>query len=139
MAETAWSGTGGGVTSLYLPQPGYQRDLPIPLSGFRGNPDVAYNADPTPGFAVYTTTPFDGERGSFAVGGTSAGAPQWAALTALANELRTAGNLSTNNLFRRPQYTAAAGPAYTDNYRDITVGTNGTCSFVCQAGPGSTT
>ncbi|HWW85855.1 MAG TPA: S8 family serine peptidase, partial [Vicinamibacterales bacterium] len=47
--ETAWSNSGGGI-SAFEPEPTYQSHFPIPNSGgFRGNPDVAYDADPTTG------------------------------------------------------------------------------------------
>src|SRR5439155_7019393 len=50
----------------------------------RGNPDVAYDADPSTGFAVYNSYGRGWER----IGGTSAGAPQWAALVAVADQGR---------------------------------------------------
>jgi hypothetical protein len=54
----------------------------------RGNPDVSWNADPRTAVAVYNTTGTGGTAGWFDVGGTSAGAPQFAAVIALANERR---------------------------------------------------
>lgn len=134
--ETAWSGSGGGISPSEL-EPGYQTTYPIPTtSGFRGNPDVAYNADPATGVSVYLTTAVAGQMGWFSVGGTSAGAPQWAGLTALANQLRKSGNLSSNSLLQSPQYAAGASAVYKKNYRDITAGTNGGCGAACIAGPG---
>ena len=90
--ETAWSGSGGGV-SAYEAAPAYQTSLG--LSG-RAVPDVAYDGDPSTGVAVYDTTPYTGESGWFVVGGTSAGAPQWAALAAIANSRRATplGNMN---------------------------------------------
>ena len=55
-----------------------------PLSTKRTSPDVAYDADPATGVAVYDST----NGGWLTVGGTSAGAPQWAALVAIANQGR---------------------------------------------------
>ena len=55
---------------------------------------MAYNADPHTGFAVYDSAGYAGSNGWFQAGGTSAGAPQWAALFAIANSLRVnAGKL----------------------------------------------
>jgi subtilase family serine protease len=134
-SETAWSGSGGGI-SAYETEPGYQSSYPIPsTSGKRGNPDVAYNADPNTGVGVYDTTPYNGQSGWFQVGGTSAGAPQWAALVALVDQTRTSGSLSSNNLSSSPEYNAAATSVYATNYRDVTSGSNGTCS-ICSATPG---
>ena len=127
--ETAWSGSGGGI-SAYEAEPGYQASLAIPSTGGkRGSPDVSYSADPSHGFLVYDSTPYHGGTGWWAVGGTSAGAPQWAALTALANQTR-ATSLSSSNL--APEYNAAPFGAY---YRDITAGSNGNCA-ICTATPG---
>jgi subtilase family serine protease len=82
-SETAWSGSGGSV-SLYEAKPSYQSALPASFSN-RSAPDVAYVADPYTGVAVY-----DSYKNSawIEVGGTSAGAPQWAGLLAIANQAR---------------------------------------------------
>jgi subtilase family serine protease len=97
-SETAWQGSGGGVSS-YVSEPTYQSSSPIPSTGGkRGGPDVSYNADPNTGVSVYDSTPYSGQKGWYAVGGTSAGSPQWAGLIALANQGRTAGNLSRTHL-----------------------------------------
>ena len=67
------------------------------------------------------------------MGGTSAGAPQWAALIAIANSIRVAGGKatlgSTNNCCLRCCATAS----YSTNFHDITSGTNGTCGTLCTA------
>jgi hypothetical protein len=126
--ETAWSGSGGGISALEG-EPGYQANYPIPATGgARGVPDVAYDADPNTGFYVYDTTPYYGQSGWFIVGGTSAGAPQWAALTALANQGRVTaglGYLASTNLAASAEYRAATGALYAANYNDITAGSNG--------------
>jgi hypothetical protein len=105
--ETAWSGSGGGV-SAYERAPGYQSS--IGASG-RTVPDVSYAADPTTGVAVYDTTPYNGQAGWFVVGGTSAGAPQWAALAAIVNGQRTSRlGAANSSLYGVPS----------TNFRDIT-------------------
>jgi subtilase family serine protease len=109
--ETAWSRSGGGY-SPYETEPSYQ--LRVQNSGYRSNPDVAYNADPGSGFAIY-------ENGAWCtVGGTSAGAPQWAALIARVNQARAAGgkhrlNTALQGIYSLPQA----------DFHDITVGSNG--------------
>ncbi len=83
-SESAWSGSGGGI-SIYLAAPLYQ----APWSGLpnRCVPDVSYLADPNTG--VYVV--YNGNWYEF--GGTSVGAPQWAALVALTGGLHNgAGN-----------------------------------------------
>jgi hypothetical protein len=49
---------------------------------------VSYNAAPSPGFAMYDSTPFQGVQGWQVGNGTSAGAPQWSALIAVADQGR---------------------------------------------------
>jgi hypothetical protein len=104
-SETAWSGSGGGV-SLYESQPSYQTNYGVNTTK-RCVPDVSYNADPNTGVSVYCD-------GSWKVyGGTSAGAPQWAAIHALSL------SASNSNLYDR------AKTAYTSYFRDIISGSNG--------------
>jgi subtilase family serine protease len=107
--ETGWAGSGGGV-STEEPKPAYQGGTAYTM---RTVPDVAYAAD---GFWVYDTNLL----GWFNAGGTSAAAPQWAALIALANQGRAQlgeGSLAhaVADLYQVP---------YSD-YHDITSGNNG--------------
>jgi subtilase family serine protease len=85
-SESAWSSGGGGVSTKEK-EPFWQNASQA--YGFRTVPDVAYDADPGTGFAVYCKS-HDGFFSTpwFDEGGTSAGAPQWAALVALANQGR---------------------------------------------------
>ncbi len=134
-AETAWSGSGGGI-SIAEPEPSYQFTFPIPNTfGFRGYPDVAYLADPATGIAVYDSAGYLGHTGWFITGGTSIGAPQWAGLIALANQLRHGQNLSSNDVINSPLYDAALAD-YRENYFDIRSGSNGSCGAVCKATKG---
>ncbi len=76
-SETAWSGSGGGV-SAYFALPPYQKAVPTLASTTNRNvPDVALDADPATPYALYYF-------GTWAVpvGGTSAVAPNMAALYA---------------------------------------------------------
>ena len=135
--ETAWSGSGGGLSS-YESEPGYQSGYPIPNdpNGKRGLPDVSYNADPNTGVSVYDTVTYQGQAGWFQVGGTSAGAPQWSALFAIVNAMRVAGGkqpLSNTNI---EVYAVAQALVYGTNFHDITAGTNGNCGTLCNAGTG---
>jgi subtilase family serine protease len=135
--EVAWSGSGGGL-SLYEAEPGYQFSYPIPLDpkGKRGVPDVAYDADPVSGFSVYDTVNYQGQSGWFQVGGTSAGAPQWAALFAIVNSLRVSAGKGTLSGTGINVYAAAQAGVYGTNYHDVTAGSNGTCGTLCNAAIG---
>ncbi len=135
VSETAWSGSGGGISKDET-EPSYQTTYPIPATGgFRGNPDVSYNADPSSGVAIFDSLGDMGFKNWIQVGGTSAGAPQWAALFAIANVGRTSplGSTSTTTPTNVALYNIAK-TAYATNYRDIKSGTNGSCGTVCTAG-----
>jgi subtilase family serine protease len=82
--EVGWQGTSRGPSSFYA-QPTFQsRHLPDETQ--RVVPDVAFVGDPHTGVSVYSTTPFRGYTGWFVLGGTSVGAPAWAAILSLAKE-----------------------------------------------------
>jgi subtilase family serine protease len=117
LQETAWSGSNGGP-SAYESEPAYQTQWQS--SGKREMPDVSYDANPSTGVAVYTSTAYDGQKGWFEVGGTSVGTPQWAAACALANASRATPLNYTNN----PVYALGSPSTFTQYFRDITVGSN---------------
>ncbi len=132
ISEDGWSGSGGGL-SEWRTRPAYQRD--VNAYERRGSPDVSYNADPQRPYVVYDSVGYQGASGLFALGGTSAAAPQWAAIIAVANQLRVAEGkprLSTLGLKTgRALYSLAGSPAL----YDVTTGSNGDCD-VCNAEPG---
>jgi subtilase family serine protease len=126
ISETTWGGSGGGVSS-YEARPSYQAPF---LSGLhRGTPDVSYDANPSTGFYVYNS--YSG--GSwYSIGGTSAGAPQWAGLAALANQGRVAAGKSTlgmSSTLNATLYNLAGGSSgYTNargDFLDVTTGSSG--------------
>ena len=102
--------TGGGVSALF-PLPAWQANADVP-SGGRGVPDVAGDADPSTGYQVRV----DGQN--MVIGGTSAVAPLWAGLIALANHAngRDAGFINPI-LYDKPSA-----------FHDITKGNNGSFS-----------
>ena len=104
--------TGGGVSTIF-PLPTWQSKANVPVGG-RGVPDVSGNADPATGYQVLV----DGK--SLVIGGTSAVAPLWAGLIALAN----AQNKKSAGFINPAIYAASAKAAF----RDITQGDNGSFS-----------
>src|SRR5262249_37912009 len=115
LGESAWSGSGGGA-SRYFAKPSYQ----TAYNGTRrGSPDVSYDADPNSGFAVYNT--YDG--GWEQVGGTSAGAPQWSALVAIADQGRIAAG--RGSLDGATQTLPAIYALSSADFHDVTTGSNG--------------
>jgi subtilase family serine protease len=129
-SETGWSGSGGGI-SAYVAEPSYQASYNVPgANGKRCVPDVSYDANPNSGVSVYDSTPYSGQSGWWQVGGTSAGAPQWAAIQSL-------GLSASNNNF----YQDAKSSSYSSYFRDVTSGSNGlytaTTGYDCVTGLGS--
>jgi len=120
LGETGWSGSGGGI-SRYEARPTYQSSISI--TGGRLTPDVAYDANPSSGFAVYDSVVTGGRYGWFEVGGTSAGAPQWAGLIAIADQARDAGGLAP--LTGRTQTLPSLYSFSAADFHDITSGSNG--------------
>ncbi len=103
--ETAWSYGGGGYSQLYG-RPLWQ---PTFLGNWRGEPDVAGNADSNSGFPVCVGGVWK------TIGGTSAVAPVWAAAYASA----------VSALGRRIPNFAAWLYAHAGLFTDIVTGTNG--------------
>jgi subtilase family serine protease len=135
ISELGFSGSGGGVSPLQA-QPLYQAQYGLPNNpDKRGVPDVAYNADFASGFAVYSTFPYFGLRGWIDVGGTSAGAPQWAGLVAVANSMRVAASKPIFTGVNAALYRIAKASGGAE-FHDILAGSNGTCGLVCTAMPG---
>jgi kumamolisin len=105
--------TGGGVSNVF-PLPSWQAGANVPKptnsAGGRGVPDVSGDADPATGYAIRV----DGKN--MVIGGTSAVAPLWAGLIAVAN----AQNGKSAGFIQPAIYAAKAKPAF----NDITSGTN---------------
>src|SRR5262249_31368454 len=93
LGESGWSGSGGGISSFEV-QPAYQNGVVTQSTTRRTNPDVAYDADPNTGFPVYDSFNNGTAAPWSQFGGTSASAPQWAALIAIADGLRLANGLT---------------------------------------------
>ncbi len=117
--ENAWSGSGSGC-SRFEPKPSWQTD--VQCSG-RTVADVSAVADPATGFAVYTTTSPKGQKGWFAVGGTSLSSPLIAAVYALS------GNIPNGRQSNSLPYIL--GSRF--DLHDVVGGSNGICgqAYLC--------
>jgi len=115
-SETAWSGSGSGCSDQFA-KPKWQTDTGCKNRTYS---DVAADASPTSGAAVYDT---EGYSGWLVVGGTSLASPIIASVFALAGDSITYGK----RVYQNP------GKLY-----DVTSGNNGSCSpsYLCTAGPG---
>jgi subtilase family serine protease len=125
VSETAWKGSGGGL-SQFEARPAYQIDFNKHTK--RGIPDVAMVADPNTGVVIFNSFGMDGQKGFFIVGGTSASAPLFAGVLAVVNQYRNANLKNTNTAIYN-----AAEVNYAANFHDIVTGSNGTCGILCQA------
>ncbi len=121
-SETAWNdayGSSGGGYSTLFKRPAFQTGFV--KSAYRGVPDVAYSGDVNNGLLVAWSGGDPTQVGTFYLfGGTSAGSPQWAAITALADQQdgHPVGYINDE------LYALARGPLYSYVFHDITTGNN---------------
>jgi subtilase family serine protease len=125
--ETAWSGSGGGISSMWA-LPSYQSGLGSPYVK-RSYPDVAFNADPNSGEAVYIHQ--NGTAGWAVIGGTSMAAPQWSGFLTMVNAARVAAGKTAIGQLNPILYGISASDR-ASMFNDITSGSNGAYT----AGPG---
>jgi hypothetical protein len=131
VSETGWSigsdspycsscASGGGISSIE-PEPSYQSG--VQTTGRRTVPDVAYGSDPSTGVAIYDSYTYGAATPWTMNAGTSAAAPQWAALIAIADQgLAAASKGSLDGPGQTlPQIYSLPGA----DFHDITSGNNG--------------
>ena len=138
-SETVWNdgqnpttlvyeATGGGISAVEK-EPSYQDSVVPALDSNNGNnramPDVAFDADPNSGVAIVDSFDF-GSTPWIQVGGTSFGAPAWAAIVAIADQGRATEGLGTLDGASQTLPDIYAMPS--TNFHDITSGSNGTYS-----------
>jgi subtilase family serine protease len=125
-SETTWGGSGGGYSTLWN-IPSYQASVVSVLGDgwaayyLRNVPDVSLNADPNVGYDEYNSTSLGGWD---PVGGTSAAAPLWSALVALANQERKNYALGRVGFINPDLYNLFDEGYYFDMF-DIQTGNNG--------------
>lgn len=120
-SETVWTtglgATGGGFSAIYR-RPGYQAPFQD-NNKQRGLPDVALNGDAVNSGIIVV---WGGK--AFKFGGSSAGAPQWAGIVALADQ-KGGQRLGAIN---KTLYHIGKSDAYSAAFHDVT---NGDSSFSC--------
>jgi subtilase family serine protease len=130
-SESVWSGTGSGCSN-YVSALSWQLSLTnwaaTGCGTKRAVADVAADADPNTGAAVYDTVRYQGRSGWFVVGGTSLSSPLVAGIYALA------GGLPANTTGASGLYGHLGDGSV---LHDITTGSDGSCSAImCEAGTG---
>jgi len=127
--ETAWTGTGGAISS-YLAMPTYQQSYAsVPGdTSYRAAGDVSMVADPYTGVYVAFTAATSSTTSWYAFGGTSLSTPLWAALTSVANASRAAAGKAILGDTHGLLYATLAGGSYGVYFNDVNTGSNGTCA-----------
>jgi subtilase family serine protease len=111
--------SGGGFSDLFA-KPSFQKSMVKGKVG-RGVPDVAYNAGVNGGVLTVCSICNGGVPAVFLFGGTSAGSPQWAGLTAIADQVAHHRIGDINSAL----YSVANSSAkYRSAFHDVTTGNN---------------
>ena len=122
-SETVWnnfSGASGGGVSTFWQKPAWQVGTGVNNNVNRQVPDVAADGDPQTGYVTYI------QGGWTTLGGTSGGAPLWAAQTLLTNQYLVANGKPRLGYANPSLYQVFNAPGLLyPPYHDITVGTNG--------------
>lgn len=121
--------SGGGYSTAWS-EPAYQQGT-IHGGQNRGAPDVSYNAAVLHGVLTYLDIPGI-PVGFYRFGGTSAGSPQWAAITAISDQ--QAGH--NYGFFGAALYKIGQNAGdYANTFHDITTGTNSAVEFDSSGNP----
>jgi subtilase family serine protease/putative cell wall-binding protein len=132
-SEQVWNsggGAGGGGISSVWSMPAWQSQAPSSLrvtatqSAKREVPDVSADADPNTGYLIYYTGPDQWSGGWGAIGGTSAAAPLWAAVAALANGSSACSAVGPLGYLNPTLYSSSVAGSYASAFHDVTVGDN---------------
>ncbi len=131
LSEQGWNdrtikngASGGGVSKVWR-MPSWQQGPGVAnaySTGFREVPDVSLNADPQTGYDVYCSVGGCAGGGWHIMGGTSAAAPVWAAMVALANEASLKANGFVVGFMNPSLYQiahGATGTSYAAAFHDV--------------------
>jgi subtilase family serine protease len=121
-----YAATGGGISQQWS-APAWQVSAGVAGGSqpMRAVPDVAVDADPATGYLIYCSVADCLLPGWYAIGGTSAAAPTWAALAALTNVVAN----KRVGLITPALYALYGTSAMATTFHDITSGTNGFPGF----------
>lgn len=120
-SETAWSGSGGGISGYGVPswQIGAANSTNQGSAVYRTYPDVAMLGEPE------TFIYFENGQ-TLDVGGTSESSPLWTGFMALVNQQAASQGNPSVGLINPAIYRIGKGPVsvYTNCFHDVTVGSN---------------
>ncbi|OAT79898.1 S53 family peptidase [Desulfotomaculum copahuensis] len=126
--ETGWTGSGGGPSWL-IPAPAWQQGAFLPASGYRMSPDIAFDAAPETGYALYYNGGWNYDNGT-SDGGTSAAAPEVAAAIVLVDQAQARQHRPPLGAVNQALY--GLGAAGSRAVRPVTEGSNG--PYQCGSG-----
>ncbi len=119
LSETAWSGSGGGISAVF-PIPAWQLGVATAANhgsaSMRNFPDVA--------MVAHNVEIYADNGSSLAVDGTSIAAPLWAAFTALVNERAATLGQPPVGFLNPTLYAIGKSATLTNSFHDITSGNN---------------
>jgi subtilase family serine protease len=122
VAETAWSSSGGSISQVFA-RPSWQAKVAGTIDRGRNVPDIAFDADPYTGFALYYSASWNTDYNP--IGGTSLSSPILGAAIAQINQFKNsrlgAGPAALYGVFASTGYGTAAAPYF----HDIVEGSNG--------------
>ncbi len=138
--ETVWSGAGGGP-SKYVPAPLYQQVVSTVWNsgkGYRGTPDISFDADPYSGVSVFDSTSCQGYVNWMVFGGTSVSSPSLAGIANSSGAFNggwdggSNANSTAESLYSNYNTASNGGKnSYSSPFYDVTSGSAGSYS----AGP----
>lgn len=127
--EVAWSGSGGGISTIFA-QPSWQTGVAGSVNRGRNIPDVAFDADPYSGMAFYFTASWNSQYDP--IGGTSLSSPLFGAAVTEIDQVKN----GRTGLIAGSLYATLAAHGYGSGasayFHDVVQGSNG----VFYTGPG---
>ncbi len=118
-SETAWNGSGGGISTIF-PIPSWQRNIDMSANQgsttMRNTPDVA--------MVAYNVVAIADRGTSITLAGTSIAAPLWAGFMALVNQQAAAEGKPPVGFLNPALYAIGRGPDEKRAFHDIVSGNN---------------
>jgi kumamolisin len=121
-SEIAWSGSGGGVSTMFA-EPAWQAAVPGLNARGRNVPDLAFDSDPYTGTAFFYDGTWNGSNDP--IGGTSLASPLFSATVVEMNQVKGARLGLSGASFYSTWATGGYGTT-APLFHDVTIGTSGT-------------
>ena len=120
--EVAWTGSGGGISTLFA-QPSWQTGVAGAVNRGRNLPDVAMDADPYSGIAFYFTASWNTQYNP--IGGTSLSSPLFGAAVTEIDQVKNGRTGLTAGTLYATLAAHGYGSGASAYFHDIVQGSNG--------------